>query len=235
MANLLNNDYLRCRIYNENPSRGQVAINTLYYKVVNIVGVWTPVDLATAFSQTHAPLFRGWQSSSTRYAGTGISRYSPLPTPEFKSTAGNGVGTLGGSSYPTQVTGLIGGKAADYHTGSATAKHPLGVQVLASMRLYISFPCAFLTPTPAETGAMAETLYQQLLLIAGTLLQQRTAFNVGGATITLAPQIRWSTVTLPPTVVRTFSFSPLETRYTSRLWATQQRRGDRGQHEAFSI
>jgi hypothetical protein len=234
MAALANLDYIRVRIYNENPSKSQVAINTLYYQITALVGAWTPVSLAAALGQTHSPLFRGWQSPQTRYAATGVARVRPNPTPEFKSTLFNGPGTTGGSTFPTQVTGLCGGRAADYHTGSPTAKHPAGVQVLAISRIYVSFPAAYLTPTPAETGSMSETLYQQLLLISFALFAPRTVIGSAGASMTLQPVIRWSVDTFPPTG-RIYNFTPVDLRFTSRLWATQRSRGDRGQHELFAI
>jgi len=234
MADLANNDYIRVRIYNEDPGRSQVAINTLFYKIVNIVGTWTPASLAASLATAHAPLFRAWQSPATKYNGTGVARYSPNPTPEFRNTTTAGVGTVGTTTYPTQVTGLIGGRAADYHTGSSTSKHPAGVQVIASSRIYVSFPSVSLAVGSAA-GAMSDTQFNQLKTMVAFLYTQQTIAGAGLSTITLAPQIRWSTVTLPPVVVRTFSFSPVDTFYASRLWATQRRRGDRGQHEAFSV
>ena len=232
MANIVNNDTIRVRIYNENPSRAQTAVNTLYYLVTDATGTWSVADVAAAMSLVHAPLFRGWQSPATRYAGTGVARVRPTATPQTTSTAGAGPGNLGSVTFPTQVTGLIGGKAADYHTGSPTAKHPDGIKILASMRLYISFPSnQFLGTTD---GKMPDVMYNQLIAMAGAIIAPRTITKTGGASMTMQPMIRYSVrpaIGEPPV----YFYVPVDTRRLSRLWATQRRRGDRGQQELSPV
>jgi len=237
MANILLGDVLRVKIYNEVPSKSQESVNTIYYQVSAIAGPWTQLDVANAISQTHGPLFRPWQADTARYNGTGVGIVGPVAAPEAISTLGNGAGTGGSALLPTQVCGLIGTKALGYHTGSKTEKHPLGEQVLAVSRIYVSFPASF--ADPLHNGGMHLTQYNLLATLAGVLYQGRGLVGVGGATMTLTPKLRvrvkdvWPVVDPPlPAIV---TFENVGTIYASDLWATQRRRGDRGQREAFSV
>jgi len=231
MANLVNGDKIKVNIYTEIPSRSQKATMGVYYTVTDIVGAWTPLTVAGALSQSHSPLFRAWMSSLGLYRETGVKRVSPTVTPESKSTLGQGFGTNGAAQLPTQVTGLIVGKADVYHTGSPTDLHPAGVQILASCRNYISFPALVTGGSTEFDGRMRPSQITQLNTIASTLYSPRFGVNVGGATITLTPQIRYGVKTLPPTVVTNYTYVGIATLSASPLWATQQRRGDRGKRE----
>jgi len=230
-VNIIEGDTIRMRFANYDPTKSQTALNTMYYQVGTTIGAWTPGQVASAAGAVHGPLFRAWQSPKTQFSYTGVARVKPLPSPESRSTNGAGIGTTGTATLPTQVTGLIGGAAEQYHTGSATVKHPDGVQVLASMRLYISFPTVNLA-AEAQDGSMSNSQFDNLLLLATTLLNVRTITASGGKSMVLNPMIRYSTVTLPPVVVRSFFFVPLFQIRVSRLWATQRCRGDRGQQES---
>lgn len=237
MAEILNGDILRVRIYNEVVTRTQKSTGTMYYRVTAVSGVWQPLDVANVLSSTHGSLFRPWQALPAKYNGTGVAVYAPMAQPEALSTIGTGTGTAGAALHPTQVTGLIGMKSGRYHTGSKTPKHPLGEKILGMARMYVSFPASFATPT--NDGRMAVAQYNQLVTIMGTLYQSRGLSAAGGLTMTIVPKIRVRVAdTFPvvdPPLPAVVTFEDPGLIYASNLWATQRRRGDRGQHEAFAL
>ncbi len=81
---------------------------------------------------------------------------------------------------------------------------------------------------------MRDDQFIQLGVIASTLFLTRTIVASPAKSMFLVPQIRYSTISLPPTSLRTFFFVGVDKYFVSPLWATQKRRGDRGQHEAFN-
>jgi len=235
MAVIQNGDILRVKIYNEVISRSQQSTNALYYQVTAIDGPWQPLDVAAVLSSTHAALFRPWQALPARYAGTGVAVVAPLlnAQPNAISDSGNGTGTAGAMLLPSQVCGLIGTKSSKYHTGSKTVKHPLGEQILAVSRIYVSFPASFMTPS--LDGRMAVAQYNQLVTIMNTLYQDRGLAAAGIGTMTIRPKLRVRVKDTNPPAVAVITFEDVGTIYASTLWATQRRRGDRGQREAFAL
>jgi len=230
MASPVNADILRIVIHNRDVARSQRSANTLYYVCSDVVGDFTFPEIAAAMSGMHAILYKPWQSAQTSYAGTSVYREKPNPTPEVFSAWAAGPGTAGGLTIPTQVTGLISGQEAGYHTGSFTEKHPEGTLQSAEARLFISFPSTTFLDVDG-TGRMSESGLTCLQTIAQTLFSVRTLVG-SGKSLKLTPVIKsiWYDKTVTP-VTKVITYINVSVLAASRRWATQKSRGDRGQRE----
>ncbi len=225
MANLVANQYVRIRTFCEDVPRTQTAINSWYMQVTVVVGNFTMLDLANAMGLAVSTPFKGLMSNKTRFAGAGAKGMKDPATPEELSSAGNGLGVSGISTMPGQVCGLASVFDGIYHTGNVTVKHPAGVQKIGTNRVYFPFPP--LEAGSVGAGEMSNNYYNNLKTVAPLLWQSRS-FIGGGGGCTIVGRVRY-------VVNKVQFFTAIDTTRVLQSWATQRRRGDRGQHEISPI
>jgi len=187
----------------------QAAINTGHFRVDALTGAFDTVLLAEEFDDAMEDDYKPLMTNTASYYGVGVQIISPGPLTSIDlATANTGVGTAGTAPLPTQTCGLIACRAL--HAGRKFRG-----------RLYVPFP---------DQADMDATTYTPdagyITTLAGLVSNWYTQqiFTEGANIITLSPVIYHRT---------TNTYDYVEEGFPRRKWATQRRRGNYGQPNAY--
>lgn len=202
MANVANAEVYIARVYTTLAS--QLAITTMHYRISNLAGVFTEVELANGIRSPINAAYASLMSDQASLRGVGVQRVFPLPP---RATAFDGLAaTAGGDAsdaLPKQICGVI-------------AKRTQFAGRKFRGRMYIPFPAeAANDPTQGRPSAA----YQAGLATLAGLWDNVLSLVGGGGGCDATPVI-WHASTsthddITSCVARTF-------------WGTQRRRGDFG-------
>lgn len=212
------NDIYKMRVYCYDADLTQVAINTTYWQTTAEAGTGaTQFAMASALDALLSPVYIAAMSSRSIYRGLTFQKISPgLPLVASVSTGNNGPGSVGATTAPGQVSGLI------------SFKTPFAGKGFRG-RIYIPFPYS----TAADGQGRMVAGYQTVLRDIAAVYVAPHTIGAGGNTTTLECSIqhRENPGAIPP-VYRYYS---LDSSNVPLAFATQRRRGQFGRTNPLPI
>lgn len=197
------------------------STTTTFHYVAQLTGFAPGVsdqDCATTLDGIIAPFIKAVMGAAVTYNGMQVRIISRVPQPAaVASTAGTGVGTVGGGLLPLQTRGFWSRRT---NTSGRAFRG----------RVYIPFPAQ-----NDNTGGVPSGAYQTRLIALANAIEPFAGIAVtgGGGAATLVPTIFHRARPGPPPVPAS------ETVITSRLfpikWATQRRSGSFGRPNVSPI
>lgn len=188
----------------------QVAVNTIWYRIADMAGIITDVDLLNHIIGVAAwpTAWKALLSDDAIYRGFQMGRaYPKPPTRPNHTIVGAGSGSVVGEILPRQVSGII-----SFQTDFAGPKF--------RGRLYIPFPSE--ASSEAVLGTPVASYVTALDTLAALLVAGFAVAPGGGNSCTMAHVI-YHRDNEPPT------YDLVREGFGREKWATQKRRGSYGQ------